>query len=159
MQVKIVTLKYNETIAGFPQEPVAAALASGNLLEVREHFFLHQGVPHLALVMIMDEASRSPKPGKSSDDDPSKGLPEHLQPLYRTLRQWRNDKAKREGVPSYVLFRNAQLAEICRQLPKSKAALLQIEGIGEATCAKYGDEVLALIPKDFASAQDKRGES
>jgi hypothetical protein len=28
-------------------------------------------------------------------EDPGEKLPEHLQPLYRSLRQWRNERAKR----------------------------------------------------------------
>jgi superfamily II DNA helicase RecQ len=158
MYIKVVTLKYDEAIAGFPQSPIDAAASSGNLIEARDHFFLHGGIPHLALILIMDTASATARPGRSSEDDPSKDIPEHLQPLYRTLRRWRNEKAKAEGVPSYVLFRNMQLAEICRRLPRSKADLVQIEGIGESTCKKYGEELLALIPKDINFEQKNRDE-
>ena len=42
--------------------------------------------------------------------------------------------------------RNAQIAEICRRLPRSLAAFKEIEGIGEATCNKYGAAILAQIP-------------
>jgi superfamily II DNA helicase RecQ len=49
-------------------------------------------------------------------------------------------------VPSYVIARNVQLAEICRRLPRSLAELKEVEGIGEATCEKYGRDLLARIP-------------
>ena len=55
---------------------------------------------------------------------------------------------KEEGVPAYALFRNAQLAEICKRRPRSLAALGQIEGVGEATCRKYGADLLALVPDE-----------
>ena len=97
----------------------------------------------------MDDTIVNTKQARAKEANPSSELPVRLQQLYTMLRRWRNERAKADGVPDYVLFRNAQLAVICRTLPRSKAALMQIEGIGEATCRKYGEELLALIPKDL----------
>jgi superfamily II DNA helicase RecQ len=146
MRVKVITLAYDEGLRGFPRDALERVGAEGALLEVRDHFFVHQGVPHLALVLLLDEADTGPRrSGMPDGPDPGAALPEALQPLYRNLRRWRNERAKAEGVPAYALFRNVQLAEICRRLPRSLAALREIEGIGEATCAKYGQEVLSLL--------------
>jgi hypothetical protein len=57
-----------------------------------------------------------------------------------------------DHAPSYVVLRNAQLAEICRRVPRSLAELRAIAGIGEASCRKYGEELLALIPADLLPA-------
>jgi superfamily II DNA helicase RecQ len=150
MRLKVVTLPYVDSLGGFPQQAVDQACSSGGLFEVRDHFFIHRGVPHLALVMLLDDAGTGPvRAGKALDDDPGRELPESLQSLYRALRHWRNERAKADGVPAYVVLRNAQLAEICRKLPRSLAALRQIEGFGEGTCEKYGKEILAMIPPDM----------
>jgi len=150
MRLKVVTLPYADSLGGFPQQAVDQACASGGLLEVRDHFFMHRGLPHLALVLLLDEGAASARTaGKAPEDDPGRELPESLQALYRTLRNWRNDRAKADGVPAYVVLRNAQLAEICRKLPRSLATLRQIEGFGEGTCEKYGKEILAIIPSDM----------
>jgi len=148
MRLKIVTLAYHESLGGFPQQAVDQACAGGALIEVRDHFFIHGGVPHLALVLLLDEAG-GPGRGKVPEQDPGRELPEALQPLYRTLRQWRNEQAKADGLPAYVILRNTQLAEICRKLPRTLAALREVEGIGEGTAGKYGKEILALIPGDL----------
>jgi superfamily II DNA helicase RecQ len=150
MRVKVVTLAYDENLRGFPQEPLDRALSEGSLLETREHFFVHQGVPHLALVLVLEQAGTATPHRRAADHaDPGDALPETARPLYRNLRGWRNERAKTDGVPAYALFRNAQLAEICRRAPRSLAALREIDGIGEATCRKYGAELLALIPADY----------
>ena len=91
-------------------------------------------------------------------EDPGKELPEHLQPLYRDLRTWRNDKAKAEGIPSYLIFRNTQLAEICKTLPRTLSALREIEGIGEKTCEKYGKDVLNLVSNVDGASSSVAGE-
>jgi len=155
MNLRVLTLRYDETLGGFPEEPLRQALAGGNLLAKREYFFTHGGVPHLVLSLLLDtpRSGSAAGPNYARDrEDPGEKLPEHLQPLYRTLREWRNERAKQVGVPSYVIMRNIQLAEICRTLPRSLAALKQIEGVGETTAAKYGQEILAQIPKDLEPA-------
>ena len=156
MNIRIVTLRYSSSLGGFPEEPLQQALASGNLVDQRDYFFVHGGVPHLALVLVMDQGQDG-QPGSKSyardrGEDPGATLPEHLQPLYRTLRQWRNERAKQVGAPSYVIMRNVQVAEICRRLPRTMAALKEIEGVGEATVTKYGQEILKQIPPDLQPA-------
>lgn len=156
MQVRVITLRYSEGLQGFPEEALREATAGREVLEVREHFFVHGGVPHLSLVLLTGDgpgASQKPSTGRS-EEDPGAQLPEALRPLYRALREWRNEEAKKAGIPSYVIFRNIQLAEICRRLPRSRAALREIDGIGEATCAKYGAAILALIPEDLQAPQE-----
>ena len=48
-----------------------------------------------------------------------------------------------------LIMRNVQVAEICRRLPRTIAALKEIEGVGEATVTKYGEEILKQIPPDL----------
>ncbi len=145
MRVKVITLAYHEGLRGFPREPLEALGSEGSILEVRDHFFVQQGVPHLALVVLLDETPSPKRSGTAEGPDPGESLPKELQLLYRNLRRWRNERAKSEGVPAYALFRNTQLAEICRRLPRSLAALREIEGVGDATCTKYGQDLLSLL--------------
>jgi ATP-dependent DNA helicase RecQ len=66
-------------------------------------------------------------------------------PLFNTLRNWRSERAKQEGIPPYVICNNRHLAEIVKARPQTLAALGQIEGVGEAKIKKYGKELLAFI--------------
>jgi ATP-dependent DNA helicase RecQ len=148
MEIKIVTLRYQESLGGFSDADLQRALAGLDPVDVREHFFVQSGVPHLAVLCLATAPARSvaePKAPAASRPDPGRDLPEESQGLYRALRQWRNERARKDGVPSYLIFRNLQLAEICRELPRSMNALLAIQGVGEATCAKYGEDVLGLV--------------
>lgn len=148
MELKVITLKFDERLGGFPEQPLRQVTGSGSIVEYQQHFYVHAGVPYLTFVLAVDEAgSRQRK--SSRGPDPGRELPGHLQSLYRSLRRWRNERAKQEGVPSYVLFRNVQAAEICRRLPRSIAELRQIDGIGEETCRKYGKDILQLIPEEL----------
>ncbi len=46
-----------------------------------------------------------------------------------------------------------QIVEICKRLPRTLAELKEIEGIGEATCEKYGRDILTRIPQDLPAAE------
>ena len=62
--------------------------------------------------------------------------------VFSRLRDWRKGVAKQEGVPVYVVFTNEQLAEMVRKKAGTKAALKEIEGVGDARVEKYGAAVL-----------------
>jgi ATP-dependent DNA helicase RecQ len=155
LHVRIVTLRYSDGLQGFPEDAVRAAAAGQEIIEARDHFFVHGGIPHLALVLLLgDGASGQRKPAPRSEEDPELALAESLRPLYRTLRRWRNEEARKAGIPSYAIMRNAQLAEICRRQPRTLAALREIEGIGESSCTRYGAAILELIPSAPAAAAE-----
>ncbi|MBF0503159.1 MAG: HRDC domain-containing protein [Candidatus Riflebacteria bacterium] len=147
MQIRIITLRYHDGLQGFPEKALVEAAAGREILEVRDHFFLHGNIPHIAFVVLLADAPVTYKLANNSrppGPDPEKDLPDNLQKLYRDLRTWRNERAKKDGVPSYVIMRNVMLADVCRKLPKTLAQLREIEGIGEATCAKYGNDILGF---------------
>ena len=52
--------------------------------------------------------------------------------VFSRLREWRKTAADKEGVPVYVVFTNEQLAEMVQKRMSTKAALQEIEGVGEA---------------------------
>lgn len=152
MDIRVITLRYSDGAQGFPEEALLKAVAGREVLEAREHFFVHGSVPHMAVVLLLGDAAGGGARQRPPGPDPGEALPDDRKGLYRALRTWRNDRAKSDGVPSYVIARNVQIAEICKRLPRTLAELKEIEGIGEATCEKYGRDILARIPDGLASA-------
>ncbi|MFM9968596.1 MAG: DNA helicase RecQ [Burkholderiales bacterium] len=61
------------------------------------------------------------------------------------LRQWRASVAKQSGVPAYVVFHDATLAEIARERPQTTEELSRITGVGATKLDRYGPAVLALL--------------
>ena len=48
-------------------------------------------------------------------------------------------------MPAYVIFHDATLRQIAAQLPGTLAGLSQVNGVGEAKLAKYGQQVLDVL--------------
>jgi len=65
--------------------------------------------------------------------------------LWERLRAWRAAVAKEHGVPAYVVFHDATLAELARARPQSEAALAQISGLGTRKLERYGAALLELL--------------
>lgn len=65
--------------------------------------------------------------------------------LFEALRKLRFEIAKSQGIPPYMIFSDRSLREISAKKPKSKAEFLQIHGVGENKCQKYGGPFLELL--------------
>ena len=65
--------------------------------------------------------------------------------LFEKLRALRTKVAQRAGVPPYVVFSNATLADMAARQPKSEYELLGVRGIGEAKARRYGAEFVDCI--------------
>ncbi len=75
----------------------------------------------------------------------STGLDAEAARVWEQLRAWRAAIAKEHGVPAYVVFHDATLAELARARPQSEAELGQISGVGQRKLERYGADLLELL--------------
>ncbi len=72
-------------------------------------------------------------------------LDDQAQQRFDDLKAWRAEVAKEHGLPAYVIFQNATLAEMARQDPQDLDALAQISGVGAKKLEAYGTEILRVL--------------
>ena len=65
--------------------------------------------------------------------------------LYDALRKTRTRLAQKEGVPAYIVFSNATLADMAAKQPRNMAELLLVSGVGEVKAGRYGREFLQTV--------------
>ena len=66
--------------------------------------------------------------------------------LINMLKDWRTEKAKRNGdLPLYMIISNKAIEELAKYKPSSKAELFSINGLGPTKIMKYGEELLKII--------------
>ena len=70
---------------------------------------------------------------------------EELPPTFRTLKQWRLERAKADEVPAYVVFHNSTLEQIAERGPRTLSELAAVPGVGPTKLERYGEEVLAAL--------------
>ncbi|PXW17452.1 DNA helicase RecQ [Paraburkholderia caballeronis] len=83
--------------------------------------------------------------GRTSERaDPTLGMSPRQRARWERLRLWRTETAKSEGVPAYVIFHDATLAEIARSGPDTIDDLREIPGIGARKLERFGEELLEV---------------
>jgi ATP-dependent DNA helicase RecQ len=48
-------------------------------------------------------------------------------------------------VPAYVVFNDAALRDMARRRPSSVSGFMEVRGVGEKRCRKYGEQFLSVI--------------
>jgi ATP-dependent DNA helicase RecQ len=77
--------------------------------------------------------------------DPAAGLDAPRRACWERLRAWRSQTAQTEGVPAYVIFHDATLAEIARTGPGTLDELREIAGIGARKLERFGQQLLDIV--------------
>lgn len=152
MRIKILTLSFSSKLQDFDTKALDYFVADKEIHGIENHFFSHNQQPYLTLI-IHYYAPSLPKttgdsPKNSSENDPRKQLSEEQWPLYETLRQWRNERSKSDGVPNYQVFKNQVLVDLVKKRPDSINQLKEVSGIGQAKVEKYGSELLVFFNKE-----------
>jgi tRNA uridine 5-carbamoylmethylation protein Kti12 len=65
--------------------------------------------------------------------------------LYDELNIWRNDVAAENHVLDYMVLPIKTMLEITEHMPRTPKQLANINGIGKAKLAKYGEEILDIV--------------
>jgi ATP-dependent DNA helicase RecQ len=67
------------------------------------------------------------------------------QAVYDTLRAWRRERAKTDGVPAYVVLQDTHMHAIARARPRAMDDLARCPGMGAKRLELYGDAILAIL--------------
>jgi ATP-dependent DNA helicase RecQ len=77
--------------------------------------------------------------------DPTDGMSSVQRGRWERLRTWRSETAREDGVPAYVIFHDATLAELARSAPATVDELRGIPGIGARKLERFGEALLEVV--------------
>jgi ATP-dependent DNA helicase RecQ len=104
--------------------------------------------------LLLRVPSDTPKRGKSGktgkvtrgkDKPPPIALDDQGTERFTALKAWRAEVAKEHGLPAYVIFHDATLAEMARAKPTSLDEMSTISGVGAKKLEAYGREILRVL--------------
>jgi superfamily II DNA helicase RecQ len=129
MKVAVFALRIDAEAGGFDDAELRAFVAAHDVLGVHDHMLHRDGEPVWALLLTYRDRQRPGQPrAPTTNRQADVEVPEADRALFDALRRWRNERAKCDGRPAYILFRNAQLADIARVRPTTLAALREVHG-------------------------------
>ena len=73
--------------------------------------------------------------------------------LFESLKACRLRLAQENGVPPYVIFHDATLAQMVERQPQNASELMMISGVGETKLDRYGEAFLDII-RDFIAPSE-----
>jgi ATP-dependent DNA helicase RecQ len=85
------------------------------------------------------------KTKKAARAEAAEALSERDHVLFDSLRRWRTQTAKANGVPPYVIFHDKTLREIAVERPVTVEDLRGVVGVGETKASRYGEEIVRLV--------------
>lgn len=92
------------------------------------------------------------KGGQKARDE----YPDDSAALFERLRTLRKELADMAGVPPYIIFSDASLAQMAAFLPADPEAFQQIHGVGAHKTARYGPDFLEEIRRFIDSSVEKK---
>lgn len=65
--------------------------------------------------------------------------------LFGALKKLRNEIARQKNLPTYIVFNDKSLHDMCALLPRNEEEFLLVHGVGQSKLERYGAEFLAVI--------------
>lgn len=137
MEVRIFTLPFDETSEGFPDEIVTEFCRNKRVLQVASKFFMFEGRPFWSVAVHYEVVVRG--------EEKLRELDEAQQLLFVRLKDWRKEKAAREGIPVYLVATNNHFLEIIRCRCRTLESFKSIKGFGKKRILKYGKEINEMV--------------
>lgn len=104
------------------------------------------------LMKVMTKLEREQKEAKSGNLKAKQYYGEIDQQLFTKLKALRFQIAEESRVPSFVVFSDATLLDMCRKKPTEKDGLLAVSGVGEVKFQRYSERFLKIISEHGAAA-------
>jgi superfamily II DNA helicase RecQ len=143
--IKIFTIPFSKQNETFFEDDLNRFLLNKRAKTVKAEFFKSRENFYWTVFIDYDTVIHEKEKGGKSKEIAKVKLDEKDELLLRRLKEWRKDRADKEGIPVYIIANNAQLIEIIQSKPKSKEDLKQIKGFGKKKIETYGDDVLKII--------------
>ncbi|HUH60693.1 MAG TPA: DNA helicase RecQ [Candidimonas sp.] len=99
-------------------------------------------------LMLRREPEKPARNSRSASARSKEGevvLEPQAQQCFDSLRAWRSEVARSNGVPAYVIFHDATLREVAVKRPQSLDELAHISGVGARKREAYGEELLRHV--------------
>lgn len=75
----------------------------------------------------------------------SKDVQHDRHDLFSALKSLRNNLAREKGLPSYIVFNDKSLHDMCNLMPRNDSEFLLVHGVGQSKLDNYGSVFLEVI--------------
>ena len=140
MPIHVLTIPFDPSLGTFDDESVAQFLVNKRVQRLEPAFFVHEGAAYWSVYVEYE-------PILSTDEKPAHkpSLNKNQAAFLTKLRQWRKERADKDGIPVFIVATNAHLDQVIIKQPQTLEALRQIDGFGKKKLEAYGRDILKLV--------------
>lgn len=137
MQIKLFTIPAGDS--GKALQELNSFLKSNKVLEVENHLVSNENGAFWCFCVRYIERSFGESPAGESKRkiDYRKVLDEETFQKFSTLREIRKRVAAEEGISAFIIFTDAELAELAKLDEITEKAMLGIKGVGEKKVGRF----------------------
>jgi hypothetical protein len=106
MELKIITLPFDDTLEGFDDEVVTKFCINKKVHSIHAEFFTNNNKKYWSVAIQYETVLH--------DNEKNVEFTEPQKLLYQKLREWRRKSAEKEGYPVYLICRNVHLEQQSR---------------------------------------------
>lgn len=139
MPVRIVTIPFNHEKAVFEDEDLCRFLLNKQVKSLTPKFFQVNADAYWTVFIEYEPLV------KETEQPQEQGLTDLQKTLLDRLKQWRAEKAQKEGVPVFIIATNKELIEVVKKRPVSIESLRQISGFGKKKIERHGKDVVSIV--------------
>ena len=139
MPVRILTIPFDPANALFHDEELNRFLLNKHVEAMQAEFFMIDAKAFWS-VFVRYEPLLAEEDKRSADE-----LDDRQSLLMRRLKEWRKEKADKEGIPPFIIATNKELLEIVKKTPASLEALKDVHGFGKKKVARHGREIVSIV--------------
>jgi superfamily II DNA helicase RecQ len=141
--IKIFTIPFLEDSEVFYEDTINQYLLNKKVNSIKAEFFKCREKFYWTIFVDSDTVVHGKK--REEADKPAIKLDEQDELLLKRLKEWRKERAAKEGIPVYIIANNAQLLQIIELKPVSKETLKKVKGYGKKKIEQYGDDILKIV--------------
>jgi len=102
-------------------------------------------VTNSAKAILKGELSLTMKTAHKEPDKPINISKSDDNELFAELRRLRTKIALEQNLPTYIIFSDASLHDMCVRMPENEEEFLRVSGVGDKKLQLYGEEFIKLI--------------
>ena len=139
MNIKVFNIRLDKENCQNDQNSMNEFLVSIKVKSISTNFITNATSDFWSVIVFYKE-----KKNISSSIDESKLTNNEIE-VYSSLKQWRNDLAKKQGWSAFRICHNSHLLSIAKLKPQNLEELKNIRNFGESRILNYGDDIIALL--------------
>lgn len=136
---RILTIPFDRAKGFFDDSLLNEYLLNKRVKTWGARFFQLDGEAYWTVFIDADPVL--PPPGKRAEE----GLSEPERLFLQRLREWRKERAEKDGTPPFIIATNTELLAVIRKTPVTLEQLRSVRGFGQGKVSRYGEEIVSLV--------------